>query len=87
MDNASFCLLSRNWSSITDPDGMKGWVGLGTTTVSKQSAQDHGARLQLVSAPQPIDHRSDAFYRVSHQATQGVVLTFLYNVQVELYKC
>jgi len=28
------------WSSFTDFGGMEGWVGLGATTASKQSAQD-----------------------------------------------
>jgi len=37
------CLLSRSWSSFTDPGGMEGWVCLGTTSVSKQSAQDRYA--------------------------------------------
>jgi len=40
MKHACFCLISRSWSSFTDPRRMEGWVGLGTTTVSKQSAQD-----------------------------------------------
>jgi len=39
MNHTCLCLPSRSWSSFTDPGGMKGWVGLGTTTVSKQSAQ------------------------------------------------
>jgi len=37
------CLLpipSWSWSSFTDPGGIEGWDGLGTITVSKQSAQD-----------------------------------------------
>jgi len=34
------CLPSWRWSSLSNPEGMEGWVGLGTTTVSKQSAQD-----------------------------------------------
>jgi len=33
-------LPSRSWSSFADPGGMEGWVGLCTTTESKQSAQD-----------------------------------------------
>jgi len=40
MNHTWFCLPSRSWSSFTDPGGMKGWVGLGTTMVSKQSAQN-----------------------------------------------
>jgi len=35
-----FCLRSWSWSSFTTPEGMEGWVGLGTTIVIKQSAQD-----------------------------------------------
>jgi len=41
MNHTCLCFPSRSWSSFTKPRGMKGWVGLGTTTVIKQSAQDH----------------------------------------------
>jgi len=40
MNHTCLCLPSRSWSSFTDSIGMEGWVGLGTTTVSKQSAQN-----------------------------------------------
>jgi len=40
MNHTCLCLPSRSWSSFTDPEGMEGWVGLGTTMVSKQCAQD-----------------------------------------------
>jgi len=40
MNHTCLCLPSRSWSSFTDPSGMEGWVSLGTTTVSEQSAQD-----------------------------------------------
>jgi len=33
-------LPSWSWSSFIDCGGIEGWVGLGTTIVSKQSAQD-----------------------------------------------
>jgi len=39
----AFCrigILLDTRSSFTDPGGMESWVGLGTTTVSKQSARD-----------------------------------------------
>jgi len=35
------CLLSRSWSSLSNPRWMEGWVGLSNATVSKQSAMDH----------------------------------------------
>jgi len=35
-----FCFPSRSWSSLTYPEGMEGWVGLGTTMASKQPARD-----------------------------------------------
>jgi len=35
-----FCLPNPSWSSFTDPGGMEGWVGLGTSMVNKHSAQD-----------------------------------------------
>jgi len=41
MNLTCLCLPCRSWSSFTDPGWMEGWVGLGITTVSKQSAQDH----------------------------------------------
>jgi len=34
------CLLGRSWFSFTDDGAKEGWVGLGSTTVSEQSAQD-----------------------------------------------
>jgi len=40
MNHTCLCLPSRSWSSFTDPEKMKGWVGLDTTTVSNQSLQD-----------------------------------------------
>jgi len=40
MNHARLCFPSRSWSSFTDPVGMEGCVNLGTTTMSKQSAQD-----------------------------------------------
>jgi len=40
MNHTCLCLLSRSWSSYTNPGGMKGWVCLGTAMVSKQSAKD-----------------------------------------------
>jgi len=40
LNHTSLCLPSWSWSSFTDPGGMEGWVGPGTTMVSKQSAQD-----------------------------------------------
>jgi len=40
MNHTCLCLPSQSWSSFTDPRGMEGWVGLGTTMVSKQSVQD-----------------------------------------------
>jgi len=33
-----FCVSSQSWSLWTDPGGMEGWVGLGTTAVSKESS-------------------------------------------------
>jgi len=39
MSHTCFCHLSQSWSSFTDPGGMERWIGLGTTKVSKQSAQ------------------------------------------------
>jgi len=40
MNHTCLCLPSQSLSSFTNPLGMEGWVGLGDTTVSKQSAQD-----------------------------------------------
>jgi len=40
MNHTRLCFPSRSCSSFTDHGGMEGWVGLGTTMVSKQSAQD-----------------------------------------------
>jgi len=41
MNRTCQVLIPRwSWSSFTDPGGMQGWVGLGTTTVSKQCVQD-----------------------------------------------
>jgi len=40
MNHTCLCLPSQSWSSFTDPRGMGGWVGLGTTTVNNQSAQE-----------------------------------------------
>jgi len=50
MNHTCLCLRSRSWSSFTDPGGMEDWVGLGTTTVSKQFAQDrHVTAMTVVS--------------------------------------
>jgi len=44
------CFPSRSWSSFTDPGRMEGWVGLDTTMVSKQSAQNrYVAEITVVS--------------------------------------
>jgi len=40
MNHTCLCLPNRRWSSVTSPGGMEGWVGLSTTTVTIQSAQD-----------------------------------------------
>jgi len=40
LNHACLCLPSQSRSSFTDPEGMESWVGLGTTVVSKQSADD-----------------------------------------------
>jgi len=40
MNHSCLCLPSQSWSSFANPWGMESWVGLGTTMVSKQSAQD-----------------------------------------------
>jgi len=40
MNHTCLRLASRSWSSFTGPGGMEDWNGLGTTTASKQSAQD-----------------------------------------------
>jgi len=40
INHTCLCLLNRSWSSFTDPGRMEGWVSLGTTMASKQSAQD-----------------------------------------------
>jgi len=40
MNHTCLCLSRQSWSSFTDPGGMEGWVGLGTTMASKQSAQE-----------------------------------------------
>jgi len=39
MNSTCLCLPNQSWSSFTNPRGVAGWVGLGTTTVIKQSAQ------------------------------------------------
>jgi len=39
-NHTCLCLPSRSWSSFTDPGRIEGWVGLGTTILGKQSAQD-----------------------------------------------
>jgi len=39
-NHTCLCLPNRSWFSFTDPGGIQGWVSLGTTTVSRQSAQD-----------------------------------------------
>jgi len=31
INHTCLCLPSRSWYSFTDPRGMEGWVGLGTT--------------------------------------------------------
>jgi len=40
MNHTCLWLPSRSCFSFIDPEGIEGWVGLGTTMVSKQSAQD-----------------------------------------------
>jgi len=40
VNHTCLCFSSQSWSSFTDPGWMEGWVGLSTTTMSKQSAQD-----------------------------------------------
>jgi len=40
MNHTCLCLPGRSWSSFTDPGETDGIFDLGTTTVSKQSAQD-----------------------------------------------
>jgi len=40
MNHTWFYFPRRSWSSLTNTRGIKRWVALGTTTVSKQSAQD-----------------------------------------------
>jgi len=41
MNHTCLCLPNRSWFSFSDPGRMEGWVILGTTLVSKQSAQHH----------------------------------------------
>jgi len=41
MNHTCLCLPSQSWSSFINPRAMEGWVGLDTTMVSRQSAQDH----------------------------------------------
>jgi len=40
MNHTCLGLPSQSWFSFTDLGGIEGWVGLGATTASKQSAQD-----------------------------------------------
>jgi len=39
MNHTCLCFPSRSWSSFTNRGGMEGWVGIVTTSASKQSAQ------------------------------------------------
>jgi len=43
MNHIRLCHPSQSWSSFADREEIKGRVDLGTTTVSKQSAQDRYA--------------------------------------------
>jgi len=40
MNHTCLCLSSRSWSSFTDPRGIEGWVGIGTTTAVRRGARD-----------------------------------------------
>jgi len=54
MNRASLCLSSRSWSLFTDSEGMEGWVGLSTTTVSKESARTATWRMSQLLAGQTV---------------------------------
>jgi len=52
INHTCLCLPSRIWSSFTDPEGMEGWVVLGTTTLSEQTVQDrYVTEITVASCP------------------------------------
>jgi len=58
MNHTCLSLPGRSWSSFTDSGGMEGWVGLGTTTVSKQSTQNrYVTGITAVSCSTAMPHR------------------------------
>jgi len=54
VNHTCLCLTSRHWSSLTDPGRVEGWIGLCTTIVSKESAQDPTWRLSQLLAVQTV---------------------------------
>jgi len=65
MKRACLCLRSRSWSSFTDPGRMEGWVGLGTTVVSKQSAQDRRYVTEITVISCSDRHASPGYWKRS----------------------
>jgi len=58
MNHTCLCISSRSWYSFTEPGGMKGWVGLTTNKVIKQSVQNrYVTAITVVSCSSLIGHR------------------------------
>jgi len=49
VNHTCLCLLSRSWLSFIDPGGIKGWVDLSTTTVSKSAQHRYVTDITVVS--------------------------------------
>jgi len=48
MNHTCLCLPSRSWYSVTDPEGMEGWVGLITDTPSINAAGQLRQHLKML---------------------------------------
>jgi len=78
MYHTRLCLYSQSWSSFTHPGWMEGWVGLGTTTVSKHSARDrYVANIALVRClhrhwATGAQRQASNFWPIEPQATTHV---------------
>jgi len=73
INHTGLCLASRSWSSFTEPGGMEGWVGLGTTTVSEQSDHDRHVTWhlsQLLAAQARTPHWATGAFAMGHTSAK-----------------
>jgi len=58
MNHTRICIHNQSRSSFTDPRGMEGWVGLGTTSVSSLPRIAKWRKSQLLAAKTIMPHRA-----------------------------